>query len=152
MESDQVKFDQDHAQVLLEESKERLGHIVSEMKKSLQELKSLSKPPQMIANMGCAIAVLFGSNNVSWRGFQAIIGNPAAFESSLSTVSIEQVDQAAMARVQEFVSPPEFNTNELRAKLSSAEPLGIWLVSFIRYWRDYQQIHRFVQQANLVEA
>ena len=148
MEQEEVKFDHNHAQVLLEESKQRLDVLRRQITPGdLTEFKSLSNPPRMAGDLACAFLVLLGHSNCAWGTFKAEIKIGSRFIEKLAPISVDMVDDATMRRVTEYVNPPEFNVNRLKAVSAASASLGEWLISFIRYWRDYKQINSFIQLA-----
>ena len=148
MEQVEVKFDHNHAQVLLEESKQRLDVLRLRITQGdLTEFKSLSNPPKIVGDLAYAVLALLGHRNFVWGTFKAEINIGSRFGQRLARISVDMIDDATMRRVTQYVNPPEFNVDRIKAVSAAAASLGEWLISFIRYWRDYKQINSFIQLA-----
>jgi len=113
----------------------------------IQELKSLSHPPQDVKEVLTAVCFLLNSEETcDWSQCQHMIANPNKFLSRLASFDAQKVSPAALTKAKAIAEQAFFNADALKAKAASVVGLSDWVL------RAVGHPHKISTDASIVAA
>jgi len=152
IERDKTKILADKASVLRAQADGELGEAMPAMerakeaidcltKASIQELKSLPKPPVECLDVTKACLILRGDlKNHDWKNAQKMMANPQKFIDDIKSFNAEEIDENILTALQPVLELPFFNFETMIKKSSAAAYLCNWVVNITTYNRIYKKV------------
>jgi hypothetical protein len=104
-------------------------------KGALQELKSLGKPPQGVADVLIAVNCLLTSrqNRMDWKDCQKMLSNPSRLLADLQAFDAEHVSDSTLKHCDELAMQAGFNYDAVKVKSLACADLCDWFVNVMAY-------------------
>eukprot|EP00050_Salpingoeca_kvevrii_P003770 m.233351 g.233351 ORF g.233351 m.233351 type:complete len:4592 (-) comp10879_c0_seq1:411-14186(-) len=124
-------------------------------KNNLTELKSFGAPPDIVVTVTAAVMCLLAKGKVpkdrSWKAAKVMMGNVGEFLDSLLNYDKENIPEANLKAVAEYLKLEDFNADFVRGKSLAAAGLCAWvcnIVTFNAVFKDVEPKRKALAEAN----
>eukprot|EP00744_Colponema_vietnamica_P000937 GILI01001621.1.p1 GENE.GILI01001621.1~~GILI01001621.1.p1 ORF type:complete len:2798 (-),score=990.63 GILI01001621.1:124-7776(-) len=130
----------------MEKAKEAVDCLT---KASIQELKSLPKPPAECLDVTKAVLLLRGERkNHDWKAAQKMMNNPQKFIDEVKAFNAENIEQWILDDIQPVLDLPHFNEATMKNKSQAAAFLCSWVVNITTYNKIYKNVKPLMDRLN----
>jgi dynein heavy chain 2 len=118
-------------QPILDTAKQAVGSIRNE---HLNEIRSLTAPPEAIADVLAAVLMLLGVQDLSWLSMKKFLGNRGVKEDILN-YDAKRIDAELRKNVAKLLKkkPASFDDANIQRVSVAAAPMAAWVKANIRY-------------------
>lgn len=122
-------------------------------KSSIQELKSLAKPPVECIDVTKTVLLLRGEKkNFTWQNAQKMMNNPPKFLEEIVAFDGNNIDPWILDQVKPVIDQPFFNFNTMKGKSVAAAYLASWVVNIVTYNTIYKKVKPLMESSEAAEA
>lgn len=121
-------------------------------KQSIQELKSLPKPPKECESVTSAMLMLRGEKkNYTWQNAQKMMNNPSKFIDEVKAFDGRDIDEAILKKIEPIRAEPYFNLEVMKNKSQAAGFLCEYINNIINYNTIYKNVKPLMDSAEAAE-
>ena len=121
-------------------------------KSSIQELKSLPKPPIECVSVTSTVLMLRGEKkNFTWQNAQKMMNNPMKFIDDIKAFDGRDIDDAILARVAPIKKEPFFTFDVMKGKSQAAAYLCLYVNNIIDFNTIYKKVKPLMDGAEAAE-
>ena len=121
-------------------------------KTSIQELKSLPKPPAECVDVTTTVLMLRGEKkNYSWQNAQKMMNNPQKFIDEIRAFDGRDIDEGILAKIAPIKAQPFFNYDVMKGKSTAAAFLCLYVNNIITFNTIYKNVKPLMDSAEAAE-
>uniref|UniRef100_A0A7S3JKK7 Uncharacterized protein n=1 Tax=Euplotes harpa TaxID=151035 RepID=A0A7S3JKK7_9SPIT len=121
-------------------------------KQSIQELKSLPKPPKECESVTATVLMLRGEKrNYSWQNAQKMMNNPQKFIEEIKEFDGRDIDEGILAKIAPIRAEPFFTFDVMKGKSQAAAYLCLYVVNIINFNSIYKNVKPLMDSAEAAQ-
>ena len=121
-------------------------------KTSIQELKSLPKPPKECESVTTTVLMLRGEKkNYSWQNAQKMMNKPDKFIEEIKAFDGRDIDEGILAKIAPIRAEPFFTFDIMKGKSQAAAYLCLYVNNIITFNTIYKNVKPLMESAEAAE-
>jgi hypothetical protein len=97
------------------------------------EIKTFPNPPEAVVMVMQAVMILIGEKT-DWNNVRSVLGDTQGFINKLLFYDVSKTPETVLSKVRkQFLSKPEFNSEEVGKKSQAAKCLCVWAISVSKF-------------------
>lgn len=121
-------------------------------KQSIQELKSLPKPPAECVEVTTTVLMLRGeTKNYSWQAATKMMNNPVKFIAEISEYDGRDIADSILSKIAPILAKPFFNVDVMKGKSQAAAYLCEYVINIVEFNRIYKNVKPLMDGAEAAE-